>query len=93
VFQVVLRGPLEPLPAGRRTMLEGIAPTGTTEVVLERVLPGPRVVVGRATPGVDGVFTFRVRAPEPRRSRPDGVCLEPDRARARGAAGQHCAPW
>ena len=69
VFRVVLRGPVEPLPAGKRTRLEGIAPAGATEVVLERILPGPRVAVGRATPGVDGVFSFRVRAPEPRRYR------------------------
>lgn len=66
VFRIVLRGPAEPLPAGKRTRLEGIAPAGTTEVVLERVSPGPRVIVGRATPGLDGVFSFGVRAPEPR---------------------------
>ena len=66
VFRVVLRGPEEPLPAGTRTRLEGIAPAGTTEVVLERVSPGPRVVVGQAMPDVDGVFSFAVRAPEPR---------------------------
>ncbi len=69
VFRVVLRGPAEPLPAGRRTQLDGVAPAGTTEVVLERVSPGPRIVVGRATPGVDGNFSFGVRAPEPRRYR------------------------
>ena len=69
VFQIVLRGPEEPLPAGKRTTLAGIAPTGSTEVVLERVLPGPRAIVGRATPGTDGTFLFRVRAPEPRRYR------------------------
>ncbi len=69
VFQVVLRGSVEPLPAGRRTTLEGIAPAGATEVMLERVLPGPRAVVARATPGADGAFSFRVRAPEPRRYR------------------------
>jgi plastocyanin len=66
VFQIVLRGPEDPLPAGRRTRLEGIAPEGTTEVVLERVSPGPVVVVGRAAPGANGVFSFAIRAPEPR---------------------------
>ena len=69
VFHVVLRGPVEPLPAGRRIRLEGIAPAGATEVALERVLPRPRVVVGRATPGLDGGFSFIVRASEPRRYR------------------------
>ena len=69
VFQIVLRGPEEPLPAGKRTTLEGVAPAGSTEVVLERVSPGPRIIVGRATPGTDGAFLFRVRAPEPRRYR------------------------
>ena len=66
VFRVVLSGPEEPLPAGRRARLEGVAPAGVTEVVLERVSPGPREVVARATPGTDGVFGFTVRAPEPR---------------------------
>jgi len=66
VYRVVLRGPEEPLPAGKRTRLDGVAPAGTTEVVLERLAPGPRVVLGRATPGSDGVFSFGVRAPEPR---------------------------
>lgn len=69
VFQVVLSGPEEPLPAGRRALLEGLAPAGTTEVVLERVSPGPRTVVARAAPAADGVFSFAVRAPEPRRYR------------------------
>ena len=66
VFRVVLSGPEEPLPAGRRARLEGIAPAGVTEVVLERVSPRPREVVARATPATDGVFGFTVRAPEPR---------------------------
>jgi plastocyanin len=66
VFEVVLRGPEEPLPAGKRTRLDGIAPAGTTEVVLERLSPGPRAVVGRATPDEEGTFAFGLRAPEPR---------------------------
>lgn len=69
VFRIVLRGPADPLVAGRRTTLDGLAPAGTGEVVLERVVPGPRVVVAQATPGADGVFSFGVRAPEPRRYR------------------------
>ncbi len=66
VFRVVLHGPEEPLPAGRRARLDGLAPAGAAEVVLERVSPGPRAFVARATPGADGVFGFTVRAPEPR---------------------------
>jgi plastocyanin len=67
VFDVVLRGPEEPLPAGRRAALEGVAPAGAAEVVLERVLPGPVAEVGRAKPDADGNFRFLVFAPEPRR--------------------------
>jgi len=66
VFEVVLRGPSEPLAAGRRARLDGVAPAGATEVVLERVSPAPATIVGHAAPGPDGAFTFRVRAPEPR---------------------------
>lgn len=69
VFEIVLNGPEEPLPAGRRARLDGVAPAGTTEVVLQRVHPGPAEVVGRATPGPDGSFSFVVRSPEPRRYR------------------------
>lgn len=66
VFAVVLRGPSEPVPAGRRARLAGVAPAGAKTVELVRLAPGPRVVVGRATPGEDGTFAVFVRAPEPR---------------------------
>jgi plastocyanin len=66
VFEVVLRGPSEPLPAGRRTRLNGIAPAGADEVVLERLAPGPVQTVASVRPEEDGAFTFRLRAPEPR---------------------------
>jgi plastocyanin len=69
VFDVVLRGPHEPLAAGRRALLEGVAPAGATEVVLERVLPNPVEEVARVTPDAEGAFRFLVRAPEPRRYR------------------------
>ena len=69
VFDVVLRGPGEVLLAGRRARLEGVAPAGVAEVVLERVVPGPAEIVGRATPNADGAFAFVVRGPEPRRYR------------------------
>ena len=66
VFEVVLRGPAEPLPAGRRARLVGVAPAGAKTVELLRLTPGPRVVVGQVTPAEDGTFAFPVRAPEPR---------------------------
>jgi plastocyanin len=66
VFEVVLRGPAEPLPAGRRARLAGIAPAGVESVQLIRLSPGEPTAVARATPGPDGAFQFLVRAPEPR---------------------------
>jgi plastocyanin len=69
VFEVVLDGPHEPLPAGRRAVLVGVAPPGATTVVLERVLPAPRETVSRTKPDAEGAFRFVVRAPEPRRYR------------------------
>jgi hypothetical protein len=69
VFEVVLRGPSQPLLAGRRTRLSGIAPAGAAEVVLERITQGTAQVVGTAQPGTDGSFSFPLRAPEPRRYR------------------------
>ena len=69
VFEVVLRGPSEPLPAGRRARLVGIAPAGAERVELVQLTPGPRAVVGRFAPEADGAFAFAVRAPEPRRYR------------------------
>jgi plastocyanin len=69
VFAVVLRGPEAPLPAGRRAVLSGVAPAGASEVVLERVLPGPAREVARAKPDAEGGFRFAVFAPEPRRYR------------------------
>jgi plastocyanin len=69
VFDVVLRGPADPLPAGRRARLEGLAPAGATDVVLDRLVPGPPQSIARAQPDEDGAFAFVVRAPEPRRYR------------------------
>jgi plastocyanin len=66
VFDVVLRGPVDPVPAGRRTILTGVAPSGVSQVELSRLLPAPAVVVGTASVGADGTFRFGVRAPEPR---------------------------
>jgi len=69
VFDVVLKGPSEPLRAGRRAQLDGVAPAGAIEVSLVRVAPGSAEVIDRAKPGPDGTFAFHVRAPEPRRYR------------------------
>jgi plastocyanin len=66
VFEVVLRGPSDPLLAGRRVRLNGIAPAGAAEVVLERITHGVAQAVGTAQPGLDGAFSFPLRAPEPR---------------------------
>lgn len=69
VFEVVLHGPPKPLAAGRRARLDGVAPAGTSEVLLRRLAPGPPALVARAVPAADGSFSFVVRAPEPRRYR------------------------
>ena len=66
VFELVLRAPREPVLAGRRTSVAGIAPADVDEVVLERVGPGPVEIVGRVRPVPDGSFAFPLRAPEPR---------------------------
>ena len=69
VFEVVLRGPSEPLRPGRRARLEGLAPAGVDQVVLERLTPRPAAIVGRASPGPEGAFVFTVRSREPERFR------------------------
>jgi plastocyanin len=65
VFDVVLVGPDHPLPAGASTRLEGLAPAGATEVVLERVSRGGVAEAGRKAPGANGEFAFPLRAVEP----------------------------
>ena len=69
VYAVVLRGPQEPLPAGRRATLDGLAPAGVEEVALERVQPGPVETIEVVETDAEGSFRFVVRAPEPRRYR------------------------
>jgi plastocyanin len=65
VYDVVLLGPEQPLPAGASTRLEGVAPPGATEVLLQRVSKQGVTEVGRQAPGPDGSFAFPVRAAEP----------------------------
>jgi plastocyanin len=65
VYDVVLIGPDRPLLAGASTRLDGIAPSGVTEVVLQRVSRQGVAEVGRKAPGPDGSFAFPVRAAGP----------------------------
>jgi len=65
VYAVVLRGPDRPLLPGFAARLEGQAPAGSTEVVLERVTRGARVEIRRAAVGADGEFAFALRSAEP----------------------------
>ena len=65
VYDVVLVGPDRPLPAGASTHLDGIAPAGATEVILQRVSREGVAEVRRTSPGPDGSFTFPVHASEP----------------------------
>jgi plastocyanin len=65
VFDVVLVGPDRPLQAGALTKLDGVAPAGATEVVLQRSSREGVTEVGRTAPGSDGAFSFPVRATQP----------------------------
>jgi plastocyanin len=61
VVPVALSGPRDPVLAGGRVALQGLAPAGTTEVTLEAIGGGAR----RLTPIANGSFSavFRVFAP------------------------------
>ena len=60
VFGLVLAGPEEPVTAGRRVVFAGLAPPGTTAVVLRGGREEPTV-----KPRSDGSFAFRVSVTEP----------------------------
>jgi plastocyanin len=60
VFGLVLAGPEEPVTAGRRVVFAGLAPPGTTAVVLRGGREEPAV-----KPRSDGSFAFRVSVTEP----------------------------
>jgi len=64
VVPVALAGPAEPVVAGSRAVLQGLAPTGTRTVVLERAGKPPRVE-RRVAPAADGSFSVAVRAFRP----------------------------
>jgi plastocyanin len=65
VYALVLRGPERPLLSGFTTRLEGRAPPGSPEVVLERVSRAGAVEVRRAAPSPEGAFAFAVRLGAP----------------------------
>jgi plastocyanin len=65
VYALVLRGPERPVLAGFATRLEGRAPPGSTEVVLERITRSASAPLRRATPLPDGTFAFALRVGTP----------------------------
>jgi len=60
VVPVALTAPAEPVISGGRIVLQGLAPTGTTRVVVNRLGSGGKVV-GRVEPAGDGSFTLSLR--------------------------------
>jgi len=64
VVPVALQGPPQPVVSGGRVVLQGLAPTGTSRVVVERRGKTP-AVVKRVTPAGDGSFTVTVHAVRP----------------------------
>jgi plastocyanin len=65
VYALVLRGPERPPLSGFAIRLQGRAPPGATEVVLERVTGAAAAEVRRAIPASDGAFAFAVRLGRP----------------------------
>jgi len=64
VVPVALAGPEQPVVSGGRVVLQGLAPTGTRRIVVQR--PGkPPHVERRVAPAADGSFTVAVRAIRP----------------------------
>jgi len=64
VVPVALSGPEQPVVAGGRIVLQGLAPTGTRRIVVQRAGKPPRVE-RRVTPAGDGSFTVAIRASKP----------------------------
>jgi plastocyanin len=64
VVPVALSGPEQPVVSGGRVVLQGLAPTGTRKIVVQR--PGkPPHVERRVAPAADGSFTVAIRATRP----------------------------
>jgi plastocyanin len=64
VVPVALSAPSEPVVSGGRVVLQGIAPSGTTKVVVARVGEAGRALA-RVEPAGDGSFTVVFRAYRP----------------------------
>jgi plastocyanin len=64
VVPVALAGPGQPVIAGGRVVLQGLAPTGTRTVVVRRA-GKPARVERRVAPAGDGSFTVTLRADRP----------------------------
>ncbi len=64
VVPVALAGPEQPVISGGRVVLQGLAPTGTHSIVVERAGKPPHVE-RRVTPAGDGSFTVSLRASRP----------------------------
>jgi plastocyanin len=64
VVPVALQGPAQPVVSGGKAVLQGLAPSGTSSVVVERLGKG-RALARRVAPGGDGSFSVTVRAARP----------------------------
>jgi plastocyanin len=64
VVPVALSAPAEPVVSGGRVILQGLAPTGTSRVVVRRAGKHGRVIA-RVSPAGDGSFTVILRAFRP----------------------------
>jgi plastocyanin len=64
VVPVALAGPEQPVVSGARIVLQGLAPTGTHSIVLQRAGKPPHVE-RRVKPAGDGSFTVSLRASRP----------------------------
>jgi plastocyanin len=64
VVPVALSGPGRPVVSGGGVVLQGLAPTGTRSVVIERSGKPPHVE-RRVTPAADGSFTVSLRTSRP----------------------------
>jgi plastocyanin len=64
VVPVALSAPARPLSSGGRAVLQGLAPTGTQEVIVQQLGDRPQVV-GRVSPAADGSFTLALRVVVP----------------------------
>jgi plastocyanin len=64
VVPVALQGPAQPVVSGGKVVLQGLAPSGVSSVVVERLGKGPSLAK-RVAPAGDGSFSVTVRAIRP----------------------------